>query len=130
MLLLQSVGRIPATNVDVNVVTAMKVVSLGIGMVKEFWAFHSRDHFREEIFCTASEVFVIPIGIDLNMIAAKVNVALFHSQYQADVIANTERGLDAIPFTDGLDSGGQTCFVLLTHVCHVGLLFCYAMSIL
>ena len=121
---------VPFTNVNVDVVTAMEVVSLCIRLVEVVGAVHSRDHFGQEILCTTFEVFVIPIRIDLDIIATKVDVALLNSQHQRAMVANRKACFDAILFSNSFDSGGQLCFMLLTHVRHLVLLLCFAILVL
>ena len=73
---------------------------------------------------------IVVIATDAVAVADKVNGTLLDGQSQGAVIAHFQRTLDAILGADSFDHRGDFCFLFLTHVRHVFLLFVYCKFIL
>ena len=125
ILFLQNIGLIPIAQVNVNVVTNVKIVSHGVRMIKELRALHRSNDFCEELLSLTSvmRISVIRINLIVKIVRGRklfeVNLTRLDVENESRMVTNCQRTLDAILLADSLDRGGQFLLVLLRHVSHL-----------
>ncbi len=142
LLLGESVGLVPASHVDSVVIRGVEVVRLDIGAVVPVCPLHRGDDFRKESESRTSVVLMVPVGVDVQLVALphlvliqldvdvaklplrvqvtdEVNRTRGQLEHDGGMIADAERPLHAILGEDRLHLAGDGLLLGLIHVRHL-----------